>query len=377
VRFFQDGETRDLLLSGACAGLAASTQYTAAPLLILIPAAAWARSLRGGPLRFSLVFYSLLAALAAFFIASPFILLDWRSFLRDVLDQRTVVGSGSPAGLIVLKNALTFAGHWIVGGLLLAAGAYRLLRKDRPAAALLLLPALAFIVLLAFSQEGAWQRYQLAVFPAYAAAAAFFIEEVLKAKPAPLILAVLLLPGAVSSWAFDRELRLPDTRTLAAAWLEANLPEGTRVLTDQEHVSPPMRMSQLQVAALLERTRAQNHPRARYYELMLRSHPGGGFEVYRILRGGADLRSGEWHVQWSASGKAVLDVKEGLAPLQEAGVEAVVLTSDGVEATRSPEYARFLGEARSQGRLLAEFHPEPGLRRGPLIEILRIVREKP
>lgn len=377
ARFFQDGESRDLLLCGACAGLAASTQYTAAPLLLLIPAAAWARRLQGGPGPLLPAAYALLAALAAFFAGSPFILLDWRSFLRDALDQRGVVGSGSPAGLVVLRNALTFAGHWLVGGLLLAGGALLLLRKDRARAALLLAAPAAFLVLLALSQEGAWQRYQLAVFPAYAAAAAFLVERTPASRPAALLLVVLLLPGAVSSWAFGRELLLPDTRTLAARWLEANLPEGARVLTDQEHASPPLRMSQLQVEALLAQTRAENHPRQKYYELMLRSHPGGGFEVYRVLRGGADLRSGEWHARWSASGKAVLDVREGLAPVRSAGVEVVVLTSDGVEATKAPEYRRFLEEARAQGRPLAEFRPEPGLRRGPRIEILRVAREKP
>ena len=377
VRHFQDGKSKDMLLCGACAGLAASTQYTAAPLLILLPVAAWARSLKKEPFPIALVAWALLAALAAFFIASPFILLDWRSFLRDVLDQRGVVGSGAPAGLVVLKNALTFAGHWAVGGLLLLAGAFLLLRKDRPRAVLLLLPPAAFLVLLALSQEGAWQRYQLAVFPAYAAAAAFLLESLAAAKPAPILLAVLLLPGALSSLAFDRELLLPDTRTLAAAWLEANLPEGTRILSDQEHASPPLRMSQLQVEALLEQTRAENHPRRKYYELMLRSHPGKGFEVVRILRGGADLRSGEWHARWSASGRAVLDVREGLAPVRGARVEVVVLTGEGVEATKAPEYGRFLSEARGQGLLLAEFRPEPGLRRGPRIEILRIPQEKP
>jgi len=165
VDFLIDGKTHALLLCGACAGLAASTQYTAAPLLLLVPAAAWARSRRGEPLRTAPVLYALLAAFGAFLIASPFILLDWRSFLRDVLDQRGVVGSGAPAGIVVLKNALTFAGHWAVGGLLLLGGAALLLRKDRPRAVLLLLPPAAFLVLLALSQEGAWQRYQLAVFP--------------------------------------------------------------------------------------------------------------------------------------------------------------------------------------------------------------------
>ncbi|MBI5244838.1 MAG: glycosyltransferase family 39 protein [Elusimicrobia bacterium] len=380
ARFFEGGKPRDLALAGLFSGLAASTQYTAAPLLALIPAAAWARALARGESARGLLKPAALAALvfaAGFLAGSPFILLDWRSFMRDALDQRGVVGAGSPVGAVVLKNALTFAGHWAVGGLLLICGAFRLLRSDRPRAALLLIPAAAFLALLACSPEGAWQRYQLAVFPAYAAAAAYAVEWLPARLASPLLAFVLLLPGGRQSWAYATDLRLDDTRTLAAAWIESSLPEGTRILTDQEHSSPLIRMCRREVSELLERTRSEGHPRWRYYELMLRSHPGGGFEALRILRSAADLRSGAWHAGWSARGRATVDVLGGLAAARAAGVEVVALTSDGVEATGAPEYARFLRETRSAGALLAEFSPEPGLRRGPMIEIYRIAGANP
>jgi hypothetical protein len=245
-----------------------------------------------------------------------------------------------------------------------------------------MLPPTLFLSLLALSPEGAWQRYQLAVFPAYAAAAAFGAEWILSGIPfsRPLFQAgevmtagLLLLPGGWQSLRYDRELLLPDTRTLAESWIESHLPEGTRILTDQEHSSPRIRMSRRQVAQLLELTRAQGHPRRKFYELMLQSHPGGGYEVYRILRSGADLRSGAWHAAWSAAGKATLDVREGLAAARKAGVEVVVLTSGGVDAAKSPEFKPFLEQTRSTGKLLAEFPPQPGVRAGPVIEVYRIM----
>jgi len=384
VGFFEGGAAWSLALSGLLGGLAASTQYTAGPLLVLIPACAWARALAEGRPAGDFLKPAVLASMvfvAAFAAGSPFIVLDWRAFVRDMIDQRGLITSGAPAGALVLKNAWTFAGHWAVGGVLLLCGAARLLRSQRPQAALLLIPPAFFLSLLALSPEGGWQRYQLAVFPAYAATAALGAEWLLGALPLSgrsleaceaAAALLLLLPGGFQSLRYDRQLLLPDTRTLAEAWLESRLPEGTAVLTDQEHASPRIRMSRAQAERLLERTRAQGHPRGKYYELMLRSHPGGGFEVYRILRSGADLRSGAWHAAWSAAGKATIDVREGLAAARRAGVQVVVLTSAGVDAGKSPEFKAFLEQTRSAGRLLAEFSPEQGVRAGPKIEVYRI-----
>ncbi|MFA6029887.1 MAG: glycosyltransferase family 39 protein [Elusimicrobiota bacterium] len=391
VRHYDDGGEAPLMLCGVFAGLAASTQYTAAPLAALVPAAAFARALDGGSPRPAREANALRAAVTlsakalgcwflGFLGGSPFIALDGRAFLRDVRDQGTVVGAGGPVGWAVLGNAAAFAGPWAVGGPLLAGGALLLLLRERAKALLLLGPCVVLLVPLALSPEGGWQRYQLSVFPAYALAAAFFVERVLAALPAraplfPLALLALALPGAAQCRAFDRELVLPDTRSLAADWLERERP-GAAVLTDQEHASPPLRMSREQVAELLERTRAEGHPRARYYELMLRSHPGGGRRVLRILRSGADLRSGTWHAGWSARGRAVLDVREGLSAARAAGVEVVALSSSGADPARSPELAAFFAALEQEGRPLAVFMPAPGERRGPVIRILDIRRRK-
>jgi hypothetical protein len=379
--YLQGGKPGDLLVCALACGLAASAQYTAAPLALLPAAAAWARRLKhGGPWPARLLGLSALCTAAGFFGGSPFVLLDGRSFLRDVLDQRTVVGAGRPAGLAALSNALAFAGPW-AGAAALLGGAATLLAADRPRAAFLLaLPAL-FTALLAVSPEGAWARYLLAVYPALAWTAAEFVERWFlprRAAPRPWFNAALALclmaPGAAGAWSFDREILLPDTRTLAAAWVEANLPAGSAVLEDQEHASPCLRMSRAQAAELLEKTRASGHPRRRYYELMLLSHPGGGYAVFRILRDASDLRSGRWHSAWSAGGRAMLDVREGMSAAREAGVRYAILSSAGATPERSPGLGRFFSEIQARGRLLAEFRPEKGRRTGPEIRIFDVGR---
>ncbi|MEK7744664.1 MAG: hypothetical protein AAB578_09790, partial [Elusimicrobiota bacterium] len=97
--------------------------------------------------------------------------------------------------------------------------------------------------------------------------------------------------------------------------------------------------------------------------------------IRRILREASDLHSGSWHSDWSAKGKDSLDVRSGLSAARDEGVRVVVLTSAGAEPTRSPALARFLEETEREGRLLARFSPEPGLRAGPLIRIFGIAKE--
>ncbi|MEK7382965.1 MAG: hypothetical protein AAB262_06730 [Elusimicrobiota bacterium] len=188
-----------------------------------------------------------------------------------------------------------------------------------------------------------------------------------------VVFLLLLLPGARASWSFDRELLLPDTRTLASLWVGENLPAGTRILSDHEADAPRIAMSRDFALHLYELMKASGHPRRRYYQLMASGHPGGGYEVYQVHRAAAELLSGPWHAQWSAAGRPVMDVREGLDVARKAGVEVVILTSFGLARNESEPYVL---QTRSQGRLLSEFRPETGKIRGPHIEIYRVGSER-
>lgn len=371
ARALEKADRRPLFVCAAFAGLAASAQYVAAPLALLVPATAWAR--RERPARAALA-----CALvpAAFLLGSPFALLDRAAFLRDLKDLWEATRTGAPAGWEAARNAFSFAGHWTVGGALLAAGAVLAGRRLGRRAVPFLLPPAACALWLASSPEGAWARHQLAMFPALALLAALAVEELFKLAPRTpspaaraLLLAALLLPGAAEAWAFDRRLLLPDTRTLAARWIEANVPEGTSVLLDQEHASPPLRTSRAQAEDLLERARRAGHARARYFELMARSHPGGGYRIVRMERDPGDLRTGALHAARSAAGRETFDPEGGLAAARGRGIAVAVYTSEGVDLARAPELGRFWGQVEAKAKPLAAFAPEPGRVGGPTIRI--------
>ena len=376
------GEKRSLLAAAGFAGLAVSTQYTAAPVAAAPLTAFLLRRFAGpGSERPSWGLGAAAAALipAAFLAASPYVLLDFPAFRRDLGDHAVHEFAAAPAGLKVLENAAGFAGPLWLCAPLLAAGAIELLRRDRRTAALLGLPVLAHIAVLMPSDKGSVFRYLFASLPALALLAGVGVEALARLARVPLerpgaraaLLAALMLPGGLvtARWALD--LRRPDTRNVAAAWFSANVPEGTRVLIGPETDNPPLKPSKAQAERLLARTRAEGHPRERYYRMMADSHPGGGYDVVTMSREAGEMDTAPWHRRFSESGREALDVREGLAAARAAGVQVAVLSSMGL-GHGVPSVERFLRETEERGTLLAEFVPEPGRLNGPRLRIYRL-----
>lgn len=383
LRYLDEGRTRDLVWAGAFVGLAGSTQYTAAPLAALIPAAWWARRLavRGRPAWAALA-AALAATPAAFVAGSPYALLSYPAFLEGLRDNWAAYGSGAgaPAAWRPFWNLLSLGDPWGLAAALILWGAGALLWRERPRAALLLLPPLAAACFFGLQSEGGWKRYLLCCLPAAALLSARGMDEAARlwrwdfarAGARWAALALLLSPGALESWAADRALLLPDTRTLSARWIEAHLPPGASILSDHEADSPRLAYSRAHAERLLERARAAGHPRGRYYELMVSGHRGGGFAVWQLRRDPAELRAGPAHARWSDAGRPVLDVSAGLSAARAAGIRYAVLTSFGADSGAEAGLRRYLDEVAREGRLLAEFSPVPGESNGPRVRIFLV-----
>ena len=365
-----------LLACGLLTGAACSAQYTAAPLVSL-PIAAWLIGPRCGRALASTAG----AIVLGFLLGTPFALLDSPAFLRTLQDMRTVpgmVGGGlSSTWLQVAANVVGFAGPWFPAGVAFLWGAFELARRDGKIAVLLLAPIALTAAALSLSGEGAWQRYLFAAFPGIALVAGKGLDELLPSSDrrrwiVAASLAAMVLPGAWSSQQFDRALLLPDTRTLAAHWIEANIAVGSKILLDQEHASPSLPLSREMTARLFERTRQAGHPKSRVYDLMLHSHPGGGYAIYRVLRSASDLHTLVGEAAFSTQGQAFLDVRGGLAEVRKEGIHYIVLTSFGAEPEHSPELVRFLSETETKGKLLTDIVPTPGHQKGPRIRIYRV-----
>ena len=379
LRIFRTGERRDCWLCGLTLGLAASSQFTAVPAVLLLPLA-WVLSGKRPPARW--LGEGLACAAAAFFAASPYILLDWRSFLFWA-------GMRSPAALAAMgewsqgavvgqvwANLARFAGTWSLAGAAAFLGLAALLRAQPRRAALLGLPVLAYILVLSFNPDGGWPRYLLAVLPGWALLASEGLALCARGRASwiGLLAAALAVgPGIAQCARQDRDMRLPDTRQLSRAWVLQHVPPGATLILDEPNASPDLVMVREEIEELARRTQTSGSPRARLFLGMARVHPGGGYRIYRILRSARDL--GTYHpkqVELSQADAPMVDLRPGLSAARAIKAGWIVTSSFGAAAGRSPELAAFFRELPAQARLEAVFVPIPAELAGPTLRIYRL-----
>jgi hypothetical protein len=244
TRYAAGRSMRALALSAICAGLAASTKYNAA--LVALPAV-WAIAWGAGasveswstPLS-RLTAYAALAA-AAFVIGTPYSLLDAPGFLtglREVADHLRGghVAYDGAAWMVHLTSSLRYGLGWPLLAAAIAGLALYVSRDRRNGVVFALFPLVYFAAIGA--GQTAFARYIIPLLPFCALAAAYLVTEAARPIAArlqrPLLTpafaaafaALIALPTLVSAIRTNVILSRPDTRVLAAAWIDRELPQG-------------------------------------------------------------------------------------------------------------------------------------------------------
>jgi 4-amino-4-deoxy-L-arabinose transferase-like glycosyltransferase len=249
VRAMRLGSARAYAWAGAACGLAAAAEYNGG-LAILAVGAAWLLQERREPDRGRRISAALGAAAGAFLICAPYTILDMPAFLDGFAAQfaRFAIPRAPGAGaawLEYLKHlSLPWLPFWVPLGL---AGIGLLLwrPKTRLPAVPVTVFALSYFYVLS-SHSHVFGRYTLPLVPVlcvFTSAATIEIVQALTRIPAlqrPLwqpcltAAAVVLLTGPAidSTVGWVDGLKRPDTRTIAAEWLKANTPKGTRVAVE-------------------------------------------------------------------------------------------------------------------------------------------------
>ncbi len=275
---------RQAWTAGLLAGLAASAKYPGLLLAVPLALAAWlgTRSGRGdraaapvaparapaaarggkgrpgaraaaaprartarAPGAVGLALHALAALGLAFVLTSPFVLLDFRSFWRDLAAERGHMAAGhfgiagGPALFAYARDWFTAVMGWPLGIAALA-GLVLFAARRRPwawIAASFLVPYLAIV--------GSWQmkadRYLLPLVPLGVVLAAALLDEGVRAlerRSRPLaigasVAGAALLAAPLIAWLPARWAAVaPDTRTLARAWIERHLAPGSLIVTE-------------------------------------------------------------------------------------------------------------------------------------------------
>jgi hypothetical protein len=266
ARIYRHGRWWDYALAGLAAGAATATKYTAAIYVVPICVAAffWWRD-QGGTLphpwrvsarkawrwtkgflrarAFLLLCLAGVATLAGFVIASPYSLLDPRTFGGGVIHQATASNSEGKLGQTFSNGYVYYLWSvaWGLGWIPAVAnlvGAYALARM-RSRAFWLLVPTAVLYILFMGSASRWFGRWLLPLFPVLAvlaAVGAFFVVDWLarrwpRARWAFAAVAAVLVLGQAVVYSVHSDLLLsrPDTRALVRTWMVGHLPPSTKV----------------------------------------------------------------------------------------------------------------------------------------------------
>jgi len=237
LAFYETGRKNEAIFAAVFAGLSGSAKYTGALILLALGLAIWFRFGKAVLRRQSLTCFglSLFAFAAAFFLTSPFVLLDMDRFLADFRFEVNHLQAGH-LGIDLgrgwfqhLRFSLTYGLGWtfLFAGLV---GFYPLLRRHGRKAVLLLCFPLIYYLLIGRGYT-VFVRYMLPVIPFLAISAACFIDRLhlhsrwLGAGTVVVILSSCLLQTVQS----DRLLAKKDSRLLAAEWFQQNVPNQATV----------------------------------------------------------------------------------------------------------------------------------------------------
>lgn len=378
ARFQAAGARGWLYAAAAFIGAACSTQYTAAPAALIVPLAWLLRD--GGRPPFAWLVQSVFFAAGAFFAGSPFIAIDFSRFVADWKDYadlgRLRPHDAAAMAKAVAYNLWTYGGEGSPAGAAAVLGLGLLLWKRARRALFLAVPIAAYVIVLASSPDGGWQRYLMGVFPALALLSSEGLSLLggtnhwRRAGVAVLVVA----PGLFLSTRLVAELALPDTRAQAETWIKANVPAGEPILLDLPHASPRAIPSKEQCLDLAQRTAAAGSPRSRLWRAMAERHPGGGYRIYRVQRSAGELFSSPKHVAASQADGDFLDVRPGLDPVRAVRANWVVTSSIGADPRRARELATFFTELAAGADLVKEFPFEPGKVAGPWLRVWKLRR---
>ncbi|GIW39925.1 MAG: hypothetical protein KatS3mg076_0502 [Candidatus Binatia bacterium] len=250
----ESGSPRSFLLAGASVGLAVATKFSAMPVLLPLGVAVLVRMFREGTLArpLGLGAASFGVALATFALGQPYAILDYRSYVHDILEQSRMVRNaglfpytnqyiGTPKYLYELRELVLWGMGPCLGLAAVAGTLVRLGRRIGTGELLLLSWVLPYFVI-SGSFDVKFPRYLLPIYPFLCLWAAKLVVDLSRARPllGRLVSLAVSVGTLLYAAAFLSIYTRPHTVVRASEWFYANVPRGSKVLTQHWDEGFPM-----------------------------------------------------------------------------------------------------------------------------------------
>ena len=242
LRVFERKTYGDIILCALAAGFAISTKYNAAPVAIVPITALWLAGVRD---RRKLV-ASLLLPVAAFLLGSPYILISFSLFLKELsyeIWHYAIAGHEENTGSPGLGQAVHYI-TWIIrsalglGALLCCVAGIWIAAKSADVRRWIvgIFPLLFFILMIA--QKVNFTRNMLVIIPFVAIYAGVAIAKFSKRTNqtiAALAIILILSQPLLLSLRYRRSiLNIQESRLAAAEWIESQAAAGEKIAWDGE-----------------------------------------------------------------------------------------------------------------------------------------------
>jgi len=317
ANLIERGRLKDYILSGILIGIATAVKYNAA--LLVAPFFISHLLVNKGDNRNKLfdsklfVFAGVVAL--TFIICNPYSVLDWKFFLGSVTGKIR-------HGYLGWSHHITysmFEGVGIMPTLLGIIGLGAVLgKKFKETLFLISFPAVFYIHLIFASQP--FSRYVLVLIPFTAMYSGFLLFDYIYPRSERKILklsvvaiAVLtILPTTVKSIKADMLFSGEDTRVIAADWIKANVPPGTKIAFDSVFFAPAVSQTLEQLESkreILTRQPELKGLKGRKLDLQIKAFKED--KTYRIYYLGEDTEvTGQFLSYWPAIESSSADLKK-------------------------------------------------------------------
>jgi 4-amino-4-deoxy-L-arabinose transferase-like glycosyltransferase len=234
LRSWKEPKTSNFVAAGIGIGLAAAIKYTGAMLVAPYIVASWlsGRARRtAGPAVLGLV-----CSVVAFFVASPYSLLDLPLFFRGLGDHYGYYQAAQMNAPKELSRVLIVSGLGAPAAVAAFIGALVVLTRLEKQGLIFLSFPMAYLLLFSFFQR-AYPRHAIVLLPSMAVLAAWAVGWCFRAKRhrwlsygAFLFLVASPLLGTIRLGLAARRITPAEQARL---WVEAEIPGGSRILEDQ------------------------------------------------------------------------------------------------------------------------------------------------
>jgi len=237
------------ILSGVLAGLAAGIKYNAGLIALTLPLLALWRVRHGVMKALGGLLLPAGAALAVFLFTTPFALFDAASFFRDlsfefhrVAAVTTAFAGAEAVEVTAADKFATILRHNLgIPGILVGLWGFIGLVRTRRFAAFAVLLWLIVLIMPQLGWRRLYPRYLLLVWPTILLLVAIGIDRIAGSLvPSPkrerllaqILMGIVLIVPTLRLFDRERARIRPDPRIEMTEWIEANLPEGERIVIE-------------------------------------------------------------------------------------------------------------------------------------------------